>query len=195
MEIIEMDLTDIKPYWKNPRDNDKAVDSVVESIKRYGFNQPILIDSSHTIVAGHTRYKALLKMGKVKASVIVNTELTKEQAKEYRIADNKTAEVASWDMKMLIPELRGLETMANMDIFFPKMNLEFMLESSQGSQNAQKEVTTTRLEHAAESIEAIGKKRPPITNHLVNLVCPACGEEFGLDSDQIAARAIDSTIV
>ena len=62
MNIINLKLNDIKPYWRNPRKNEKAVEAVKQSIQDYGFNQPILLDSKKVIIAGHTRYKALLEL-------------------------------------------------------------------------------------------------------------------------------------
>lgn len=88
-------LLDIKPYEKNPRKNDEAVKYVAESIKEFGFKVPIVVDKDMTIVAGHTRYKAAKKLGLNEVPVIVADDLTDEQIKAFRLADNKTGEKAN----------------------------------------------------------------------------------------------------
>jgi ParB-like chromosome segregation protein Spo0J len=85
----------IKPYEKNPRDNDEAVNAVAESIRRFGFRQPIVVDADGVIVCGHTRWKAVQRLGFAVVPVHVASDLTPEQIRAYRIADNKTAELAS----------------------------------------------------------------------------------------------------
>jgi glycosyltransferase involved in cell wall biosynthesis len=115
--IIEMaDTASIKPYPANPRRNDRAVDVVVESIRQYGFQQPIVVDSNRVIIVGHTRYKAAKRLKLVKIPVIVANELTEEQAQAYRLADNKTNEYAAWDDPLLTTELRELLSRLNDDL-------------------------------------------------------------------------------
>ncbi len=94
MKVEQRKLDDIKPYEHNPRDNDAAVDAVAASIKQFGFRQPIVVDGDGVIVCGHTRWKAAQKLGLEKAPVHVAKELTPEQVRAYRIADNKSAELA-----------------------------------------------------------------------------------------------------
>ncbi len=102
-------LAEIKPYEKNPRQNDAAVDAVAESIRRFGFRQPIVVDEAGVIVCGHTRWKAAQKLGLVEVPVHVARDLTPEQIRAYRIADNKTAELADWNMELLPIELAELQ--------------------------------------------------------------------------------------
>jgi DNA modification methylase len=112
MQIEMRKTTDIKPYDKNPRDNDAAVEAVAHSIRKYGFRQPIVVDKDGVIIVGHTRLKAALKLGLMEVPVHVATDMTPEQIKAYRIADNKVAELASWDMELLpieLSELRGMD--------------------------------------------------------------------------------------
>ena len=109
MKIEYRALSAITPYEKNPRLNDVAVDAVAESIERFGFRVPLVIDTDGVIVCGHTRYKAAQKLGLDKVPVHVAKDLTPEQIRAYRIADNKTAELASWDMKLLPLELADLQ--------------------------------------------------------------------------------------
>lgn len=108
MEVKLLNINEITPYENNPRKNDKAVDKVAESIKEFGFKQPIVIDKNNTIIAGHTRYKAAYKLGIESVPVIVADDLTEEQIKAYRLADNKTAEFADWDFTLLDEELKGI---------------------------------------------------------------------------------------
>ena len=105
MNIIEKNLKDIKPYEKNPRKNDDAVEYVANSIKEFGFQQPIVIDKNGVIVAGHTRYKASKKLGLEKVPCIIADDLTDEQIKAYRLADNKVSEKSEWDFDLLSEEL------------------------------------------------------------------------------------------
>jgi DNA modification methylase len=103
------EITSIRPYERNPRLNDKAVDAVAASLREFGFRQPIVIDTDGIIIAGHTRYKAALKLGLQKVPVHIATDLTAEQAKAYRIADNKTGDIAEWDMEILPIEISELQ--------------------------------------------------------------------------------------
>ena len=108
MIISEKKLGDIRPYEKNPRKNDTAVQYVAESIKQFGFKVPIVIDSNGVIVAGHTRWKAAKKLGLETVPCVVADDLTDEQIKAFRLADNKVAEKAEWDFDLLTVELDEL---------------------------------------------------------------------------------------
>ena len=105
MDIVEKKLADIKPYEKNPRKNDNAVDTVANSIKEFGFKVPIVIDKDNVIVCGHTRYKASKKLGLEIVPCVIADDLTEEQIKAYRLADNKVSELAEWDIDLLGEEL------------------------------------------------------------------------------------------
>ncbi len=109
MQIELWKLNDIHPYENNPRLNDKAVDAVAASIREYGFRQPIVVDPGGVIVVGHTRFKAAQKLGLEFVPVHVAHDLTPEQAKAYRIADNQTASIADWNLELLPKELAGLD--------------------------------------------------------------------------------------
>ena len=108
MEVKMFELSDLKPYEKNPRKNDEAVKYVAESIRKFGFKVPIVIDKDNVIVAGHTRYKAAKKLGLSEVPCIVADDLTEEQIKAFRLADNKVAEKAEWDFELLSSELDEL---------------------------------------------------------------------------------------
>ena len=108
MKVEERKITDIRPYEKNPRRNDDAVKYVAESIKEFGFKVPIVVDGDGVIVAGHTRYKAAKKLNMDTVPCIVADDLTEEQIKAFRLADNKVAEKAEWDFDILADELDEL---------------------------------------------------------------------------------------
>ena len=108
MDIKMMRLGDLRPYEKNPRKNDEAVKYVQESIKQFGFKVPIVIDRDFVIVAGQTRYKAAKKLDLKEVPCIVADDLTDEQIKAFRLADNKVAEKAEWDFNILSAELDEL---------------------------------------------------------------------------------------
>lgn len=108
MDIVEKKIKDIKPYDKNARKNDDAVKYVAESIKQFGFKVPIVIDKDNVIVAGHTRYKASKTLGLDAVPCIVADDLTDEQIKAYRLADNKVSELAEWDFDLLGEELADI---------------------------------------------------------------------------------------
>lgn len=108
MNIIEKPINEVIPYEKNPRINDNAVPAVMKSIEEFGFKVPIVIDKNGTIVTGHTRLKAAKKFGMKTVPCIVADDLTPEQIKAFRLADNKVAEAAEWDMELLNEELDGI---------------------------------------------------------------------------------------
>lgn len=110
MQIIEMAVKDLKPYEKNPRLNDDAVKYVAESIRNFGFKVPIVIDKDNNIVCGHTRWKACKKLKIETVPCVVADDLTEEQIRAYRLADNKVGEKAEWDLALLDTELAEIET-------------------------------------------------------------------------------------
>lgn len=116
MIIQERMLADIKEYENNPRQNDSAVAAVAESIKQFGFRVPIVIDAQGVIVAGHTRKKAAALLGLDKVPCVIADDLTEEQAQAFRLADNKTAELAEWDFDKLDEELAQLAAF-DMELF------------------------------------------------------------------------------
>lgn len=109
LKIEYIDTEKLIPYINNPRINDNAVDKVAASIKEFGFKNPIIIDKENVIIAGHTRLKAAKKLGLKEVPVIRVEDLTEQQIKAFRIADNRTSEFAEWDMELLEIELEGLD--------------------------------------------------------------------------------------
>lgn len=104
-----MNIELLIPYENNPRNNDKAVEAVARSIKEFGFKVPIIIDKNNVIVAGHTRLKAAKKLGLKDVPVIVADDLTEDQIKAFRLADNKVSEIATWNDELLLEELKSIE--------------------------------------------------------------------------------------
>lgn len=115
MNILDLKLSDITPYENNPRNNDEAVEPVLESIKEFGFKVPIIIDKNNVIVAGHTRYKAAKKLKLDTVPCIRADDLTEEQIRAFRLADNKVSEFAKWDNQLLNIELDEIDL--NMSLF------------------------------------------------------------------------------
>ena len=108
MKIIEVALGNIIPYENNPRHNDNAVKAVANSIKEFGFQQPLVLDKNNVIIVGHTRYKASQELGLKTVPCVVADQLTEEQIKAYRLADNKVGELASWDFDLLQQEIEDV---------------------------------------------------------------------------------------
>ena len=109
MNIVNKKIGELKPYENNPRHNENAVPYVVESIKRYGFKNPIIIDKDNVIVAGHTRYLASKELGLNEVPCIVADDLTEDEIKEFRLVDNRTAEMSDWDDELLASELEDID--------------------------------------------------------------------------------------
>jgi len=139
-EVELWKINDIQPYERNPRMNNQAVDAVAASLTTFGFRQPIVVDGDGIIIAGHTRWKAAQKLGLTQVPVHVATDLTPEQVRAYRIADNKTGEIAEWDMDILPIELNELRELVDagdagfdMDVLaFDEDELTKLLNQAQG---------------------------------------------------------------
>ena len=141
MKVIMRSIADVIPYENNPRVNDKAVEAVAASVKEFGFKQPIVVDSAGVIVVGHTRLKAAKLLGMDKVPVVVADDLTDEQIKAYRLADNKTAELAEWDFGKLQEEMDALKDV-DMSVFgFEDIEIEDV-EANIQEDDAPEEVET-----------------------------------------------------
>jgi ParB-like chromosome segregation protein Spo0J len=159
MKIEQWEIDRVKPYDKNPRRNDKAVEAVAKSIREFGFRQPIVVDKDGVIVVGHTRYKAALKLGLATVPVHVAADLTPQQARAYRLADNRTAETAEWDVDLLPVELGALrDGGADLKLlgFTDKELAEYLKDFDTDLEDG-----TADAGQAAETIR-----------------CPKCGHEF-----------------
>jgi hypothetical protein len=201
MKVKSVKLSEIFPYYDNPRDNTNAVAPTKESIKRFGFVKPILVDKAGVIIAGHTRYVAAYQLG-MEFVPVVYSDMDDEMAKKYRILDNKLAEKSSFDEDQLLEELRNMEVPTDMQaFFFEDINqmLNFSLDSINqqaeeygGFQDDYSQVDEENFEapsneEAGESEEApsdeeedpakdlfVLKERED-GSHYMKVVCPYCG--------------------
>lgn len=117
MNVKEVNIIEIMPYYNNPRNNLKAIKPTAESLKRFGFTKPIIVEQNNVIIAGHTRYQAAIQLGLDKVPIIVS-DMDEEQAKQYRIADNKLAEKSFFDESALLDELKSFDMPSDMQDFF-----------------------------------------------------------------------------
>lgn len=201
MKVKSVKLSEIFPYYDNPRDNTNAVEPTKESIKRFGFVKPILVDKAGVIIAGHTRYVAAYQLG-MEFVPVVYSDMDDEMAKKYRILDNKLAEKSSFDEDQLLEELRNMEVPTDMQaFFFEDINqmLNFSLESinqqaeeyggfqEDYSQVDEENFEAPSNEEAGENEEApsdeeedpakdlfVLKERED-GSHYMKVVCPYCG--------------------
>ena len=170
--IETLDLAEIKPYFRNPRENKLAVEKVKQSIEKYGYNQLIAVDRQHVIIAGHTRYHALTALAWGKVPVLV-LDLTEQQAKAYRIVDNKTAEFAKWTPDLAV-ELRDLgDALPDIQSFFQD-DLGVLLaqqtgRSAEGVSAEELRSVENRLGSRFQDAAAKTKKE---------IICGHCGKSF-----------------
>lgn len=163
MKLQRLKLADIEPHKNNPRKNDEAVNAVAESIRQCSYITPIIVDENYVIIAGHTRYKALVALGMDDAECLICDGLTEEQKKKYRFLDNKTGEKATWDLMKLEVELEGLD-LERFDFFCMAADLPV---DSDGSGGSEKELTgTTEID-----AEVFGDEK-------FKYECPNCGFRF-----------------
>ena len=109
MQIRRVQIAEIVPYENNPRRNDDAVEAVAESIRQCGYRARIIVDENMVVLAGHTRLKAMQRLGWTECEVQVEDDLSEEQRRKYRLLDNKMSELAGWDFDRLTQELDGLD--------------------------------------------------------------------------------------
>lgn len=201
MKVKAVKLSEIFPYYDNPRDNTNAVEPTKESIKRFGFVKPILVDKAGVIIAGHTRYVAAYQLG-MEFVPVVYSDMDDEMAKKYRILDNKLAEKSSFDEDQLLEELRNMEVPADMQaFFFEDINqmLNFSLDSINqqaeeygGFQDDYSQVEEENFEASSNEEAGEGEEAPSDEeedpakdlfvlkeredgSHYMKVVCPYCG--------------------
>lgn len=109
MQIRRVQIAEIVPYENNPRRNDDAVEAVAESIRQCGYRARIIVDENMVVLAGHTRLKAMQRLGWTECEVQVEDDLSEEQKRKYRLLDNKMSELAGWDFDRLTQELDGMD--------------------------------------------------------------------------------------
>lgn len=164
-QVVYQDISQIHPYENNPRNNEAAIEPVAQSIKRFGFRVPILIDGKGTIIAGHTRYEAAKRLGMDKVPCIRVDDLTDEQIRAYRIADNKVAEASSWNDDILRTEMDALKALDVdlTDTGFSEVELDGLLREVE---DADFVIYTSAIEHmhpndGAKSLEECYKVMKP----------------------------------
>lgn len=155
MEIIYKNINELIPYENNPRLNDEAVEYVKNSIKEFGFKVPVVIDKDNVIIAGHTRIKASKELGIKDIPCIIADDLTEEQVKAFRLADNKVAEKSMWDYTKLDEELDNILDI-DMSMFnfenIEEINLDDFFEENT-KEEKKEEIKTIICPHCGEKIE------------------------------------------
>jgi hypothetical protein len=179
----------VQPYFRNPRRiPSEAVEAVAESIRRYGYQQPIVVDKDDVIIVGHTRLQALQRLGWKEVPVYVS-DLPEDKAREYRLVDNRTSEMTDWDHETLVMELREFET-SLLSQFFPDVDLEVgQIDDAVSQQN---------VDDASRKVTSVTEADKANT-HTTQVVCPACFHTFevrtrslpGLSHDDLDELAYD----
>ena len=142
INIKYLPISELRPYLRNPRKNDKAVKVVEKSIKEFKFRNPIILDKNNEIVAGHTRLKAAIKLGYKELPTIQINDLTDEQIKAFRIMDNKSSESSSWDwdlLKLEFEDMKELEFTGFTEAEIEKV-MDFKDMSTQGKKEPKYEI-------------------------------------------------------
>jgi len=169
MNIVDVRLDDITPYWRNPRDNDNTVPALIKSIERYGFRVPITLDTNNTIISGHTRFRAVREMGWEEVPCVI-ADISETKARELRIIDNRIHDITEWNEEELQKELDSIVNLSK--------TLNFFEGSLDGVFGITNEDMTVELE--TETIENMGTKEK-VEDVLekvedVLVMCPHCLE-------------------
>lgn len=208
MKVKSVKLSEIYPYYDNPRDNTNAVEPTKESIRRFGFVKPILVDKAGVIIAGHTRYVAAYQLG-MEYVPVVYSSMDDEMAKKYRILDNKLAEKSSFDEDQLLEELRNMEVPTEMQAFFfedidQMLNFSFDSISQQAeeyggfqddyssvdnenleAQSSETETTSTDEEEEDPAKDLFVLKEREDGSHYMKVVCPFCGNMETIEIEEV----------
>lgn len=212
MKVKSVKLSDIFPYYDNPRDNTNAVEPTKESIKRFGFVKPILVDKAGVIIAGHTRYVAAYQLG-MEFVPVVYSDMDDEMAKKYRILDNKLAEKSSFDEDQLLEELRSMKVPTEMQAFFFEdidQMLNFSLDSinqqaeeyggfdedysqveeenfeapsADGGESNEEEEVSDEEEDPAKDLFVLKEREDG--SHYMKVVCPYCGNVETIEIEEV----------
>lgn len=175
-KLKKIKFSKIKPYSLNARDNNKyAVQAVVESIKRYGYTNPIIVDEKNVIIAGHTRYLALKELNFDEVEVIVS-KMSEDEAKEYRIIDNKTNELSQWDEKNLQFELREFEQRGYAQELFPEIKDNIKIQDTTEYDIDEKDFERIEKKLGEDFEEKMNKKTS--SDNFLEIKCPHCGRTF-----------------
>lgn len=201
VKIVMMNPDELKPYQNNPRSNEAAVQYVANSIEQFGFKVPIVVDQNHVIIAGHTRYLAAKQLGMEAVPVIVANDLTEDQVKAFRIADNKTAEQSEWNMLKLSKEIFDIDVdltefgfsdieidnltgLANDFFVGPSYSYDDDVQPGVFSPNTtpmeSSALVSDRQMEQAQQRQMTRFSQQAVQPHNI-VVCPHCGMEFEID--------------
>ena len=172
MSEVDVEYVPVKaltPYLRNPRKNDAAVDSVVASIRTFGFRNPIILDRHGIVVSGHTRLKAAKKLGMETVPVVRAEDLSDEQAAAFRLADNKVQELSSWDFGKLMDELTAIDSIDMTQFGFESAEEKEKVERRRESEGGTRQ---SNLDDGYE-IDVGGFEAESFT-----CTCPECGFRF-----------------
>ena len=168
MKVVTKRLADLNPYQNNPRRNDAAVNYVANSIESFGFRVPLVIDRNNVIVAGHTRYKAAKRLGMKTVPCVVADDLTEDQVNAYRLADNRTQELSSWDFSKLMDELTEIGDFDMTEFGFANEEEEEKVERKRTEQGGH----TANLDDGYEiDLDSFAEEE-------FKCECPECGFRF-----------------
>lgn len=160
-----MKVADIKPYENNPRIiSEKSREAVQLSIEKYGYVQPIVVDSDNVIIAGHTRHQALVEMG-VASVEVYRVDMPPEKARAYRVVDNRVGELSDWDRSALTMELREMDD-SILSSYFWDVDLELGQLKT-----AMRQVSEEEIEDAADEVASLPERQK---THTTDVECPAC---------------------
>lgn len=152
MQIYDKPLGWLTPYENNPRNNDEAVEPVANSISEFGFKVPIVATSDGEIINGHTRWKAAKKLKLKTVPVIIADDLTEEQVRAFRLADNKVAEIAQWDIELLLSEIESVD---NLDMtLFGFTDSDYTLEDFEGEET-DTDISEDEIESEGDSVSSV----------------------------------------
>ena len=188
MKVKKLKLSKIKPYPGNPRVAKTAVEAVAASIEAYGYSVPIVVDKKHVVLAGHNRLAALKLLGWKSAECVV-VDLPPDRARAFRLADNRTHELATWDYAMLMAELRTLDDVSVIRSSFPDVDIDKMLFRESGGAGAHSPPTpaaimTSEIRQNTRFATASETRRGNVTD----VRCMGCNTDFGVDVTDIQRR-------
>jgi hypothetical protein len=181
MKIQNIDINKIKPYWRNPRVHNNT-EELKESILRYGFSVPLILDRDNVIIAGHGRYKASISLGLTEVPCIVREDLTPQQAKELRLVDNKISELSHIDQDKALQEMREIKDLTDFLYFFPEYVIDDILQNSKEQVQA---ITQSDIEASQHKIDnTFGDRSDQYIDAVKQVTCPHCLKSFGVDKTQ-----------
>tara|TARA_R110002153_G_scaffold26421_9_gene82966 strand:+ start:8576 stop:9133 length:558 start_codon:yes stop_codon:yes gene_type:complete len=169
MKTVKLKLSSIKPYWRNPRNNDGTIVALMNSIEEFGYTNPIVVDKRNVILAGHARYQALMGLDWTEAEVL-KVDLPEDSARRFRIADNKAGELSEWDIAKLKEEVEELG-FESVELFFNTDEWKSILDI--------KELTDGMEEDESEF------KGEEEDTHVIELLCPHCLAEIGFTREEL----------